>query len=779
MSKMQATLTGQPVRRVEDARFLTGQGTFTDDLRGPEDVTLRVVRADVPHAQLHRIDTAAAAAMPGVLAVFTASDLRASGIAEIASLNRGEPFGFLDRFGEPLPDGSQYALAEDKIRYVGEALACVVAENDAVARDAAEAVVIEYEPLAPVMYYDQALAPAPETVIWDDVGSNVSFEWDLGDESHVERLFADAGRVVKSDVVNNRVVIAFMEPRAARAELLGGRLVLTAGSQGAPGLQQALLGIFGGEMQLRVVTPDTGGGFGARGGVYPEYVHLLYATQLLGRPVAWAEDRSEAFLTDMQSRDHLLRTQLAFAQDGALAGLRVEADWRHGAYVPARTFTVMTQYLPPTLGGVYRVNDLHLRLRGVFSNTTPQAAYRGIGRVEATYLIEDAMDVAARELGIDRIELRRRNLVSADEMPRRAAGGAEYHSGEFADNLNRALTIADWYGFEARREQSETAGKLRGIGLAMFIENDGGNPIEFASLSASADGRFELLAGTQDFGMGHQTVFAQVLADRLGVPMDAIRVLEGDTDIIPRGSGTHGSRSARIGGGAVVAAVELWKARGRELASLMLQAAEEDISYDPTRAAFLVRDTERVVAVAALAEFAAQRDEALRADAEFQVERPAHSNGVQVCELEIDPQTGGIELINHVLVLDAGVILNPMIVEGQMHGGLAQGLGQAWLERVVYDGDSGQTLSGSFMDYAIPRADDLPTFDTATNEVREVDNPLGVKGAGEGPTTGAPAAFMNAVNHAVVDAGGARVAMPATSERVWRALDGQQFGPDA
>jgi carbon-monoxide dehydrogenase large subunit len=506
---------------------------------------------------------------------------------------------------------------------------------------------------------------------------------------------------------------------------------------------------------------------------------LLYAAQLLGRPVAWAEDRSEAFLTDKQSRDHHLRAQLAFADDGTLSGLRVEADWRHGAYVPARTFSVMTQYLAPTLGGVYQVRDLHLRLRGVFSNTTPQSAYRGIGRVEATYLIEDAMDVAARELGIDRVELRRQHLVSASEMPWRAAGGAEIHSGEFADNLNRALIMADWRGFEARRERSETAGKLRGIGLAMFIENDGGNPIEFASVRTTPDGRFELLVGTQDFGMGHQTVFAQVLADRLGVPMADIRVIEGDTDLVPRGSGSHGSRSARMGGGAVVAAADLWIERGRQLASLMLQAAEQDIAFDVTRAAFAVRDTERVVSVAALVEFAAQRDEVLRVDAEFEVDRPAHSNGVQVCELEIDPQTGGIELLNHVLVLDAGMILNPMIVEGQMHGGLAQGLGQAWLEHVVYDPDSGQTLSGSFMDYAIPRADDLPSFVTATNEVREVDNPLGVKGAGEGPTTGAPAAFMNAVNHAVLDAGGVRVAMPATSERVWRALDGQQFRPDA
>lgn len=779
MSTTQATLTGQPVRRVEDARFLTGRGNFTDDLRGPEHLTLRVLRAEVPHARLRAIDTATAAAMPGVVAVFTASDLRAAGIAEIPSLTRGEPFGFLDRFGQQLPDGSQYALAEDKVRYLGEGLACVVAENAAAARDAAEAIIVDYEPLAPVMLYPQVLAPQPEAVIWDEVGSNVSFEWDLGDESRVAGIFADARRVVKSEVVNNRVVIAFMEPRAAMAELHEGRLTLTAGSQGAPGLQQALLGIFGDGIQLRVVTPDTGGGFGARGGVYPEYVHLLYAAQLLGRPVAWAEDRSEAFLTDMQSRDHHLRTQLAFADDGTLSGLRVEADWRHGAYVPARTFTVMTQYLPPTLGGVYRVNDLHLRLRGLFSNTTPQSAYRGVGRVEATYLIEDAMDVAARELGIDRIELRRRNLVLATDMPWCAAGGAEYHSGEFAENLNRALTMADWTGFEARRERSETSGKLRGIGLAMFIENDGGNPIEFASLNATADGRFELLAGTQDFGMGHQTVFAQVLADRLGVPMDAIEVIEGDTDRIPRGSGSHGSRSARIGGGAVIAAADLWVARGRELAGLMLQAAEEEIAYDVSRAAFVVGGTERVVTVAALAEFAAQRDEALRADAQFQVERPAHSNGVQVCEVEIDPQTGSIELLNHVLVLDAGVVLNPLIVEGQMHGGLAQGLGQAWLERVVYDGDSGQTLSGSFMDYAIPRADDLPPFVTATNEVREVDNPLGVKGAGEGPTTGAPAAFMNAVNHAVVDAGGVRVVMPATSERVWRALDGQRVGFDA
>ena len=760
---------GRRQLRREDDVMLTGEARYTDDMAPDGCTYMQVVRADVPHARLLGVDARDAESMPGVLGVFTASDLRAAGIGPIPSFSRTPPFRVIDRHGGELPDASQYPLAEEKVRYLGEPVAFVVAESRSAAQDAAEAVVMACEPLPAAIQYDD-LRGTSSVPVWDDHTDNTSFEWDLGDAQAVDTALATAERLIHTTLNNNRVVIAFMEPRSALAEFDGERLTLTTGSQGAPGVQAQLLGIMGLEAKdLRVITPHTGGGFGARGGAYPEFVMALFAARRLGRAVKWTSTRSEAITADCQSRDHEFAVTLGLSGDGEFVGLRVHVDWRHGAYWTSRSPWVMTQYLPPTVGGVYDVGPLDLRLRGLFSNTTPQSAYRGVGRVEATYLLESTIDAAAVELGLDPAELRRRNLVAPEQMPWRAAGGATYHSGEFTTNLEQVLALSDWTTFAARREKANAAGLLRGIGLAMFIENDGGAVNEFASVRATASGEIEVLAGTQDFGMGHQTVFAQVTADVLGLSPEHVHVREGDTDLIPRGSGSHGSRSARVGGGAVYDGCVRWLERAIDVASQQLEAASEDIEFNGKTREFVVAGTDKSVTLAALV----ASGEDLQVDHEFVTTRPAYSNGAQVVEVEIDPETGVSRIVNHVIVMDAGVLLNPLIVDGQMHGGMAQGLGQAKLEDVAYDADSGQTLSGSFMDYTLPRADDLSNFVIAYNEVVESDNPLGVKGAGEGPTSGAPAAFMNAVRDAIRSGGGnaEQITMPATSEKVWRALN--------
>ncbi|MEM7405625.1 MAG: xanthine dehydrogenase family protein molybdopterin-binding subunit [Pseudomonadota bacterium] len=763
---------GQPVVRKEDLPFLTGQATFTDDLEAPDALHLVVVRAPVAHARLNAVNADAARSVAGVRGVFSAADLRAAGIGVIPALTRAAPFAFNDRSGAQLPDPAQFALAEDRIRYVGEPVAFVVADTRAAARDAADLVELDYLELPVAVAYRDAVN-SDSMPLWPEHGRNVSFEWDLGDRAASDAAFARADHAIELELVNNRVCIAFMEPRSATASWDGRRYTLTTGSQGAPGLKAHLLTVFGiAAPDIRVITPATGGGFGARGGVYPEFVMTLYAARKLGQPVRWAAERSESFLADCQSRDHQFKAALAFDADGTFKALRVHADWRHGAYLTSRSAWVMTQYLPPTVGGVYRTGPLDLTLRGLFSNTAPQSAYRGVGRVEATYIIESLVDAAARHLSVDPATLRERNLVPPTAMPWRAAGGAEYPSGDFPANLERALELADHAGLARRREAAAGRGALFGFGIAMFIENDGGAPIEFATVRARRDGDVELLAGTQDFGMGHQTVYSQVLCDQLGIDFDNVHVYEGDTDLIPEGSGSHGSRSGRVGGGAIVKSADAFIERGRELAADLLEAAIGDIDYVRQDQRFTIRGTDRSADIADLAAAAQDRGQTFEGKAQFLTERPAFSNGAQVAEVEIDPDTGHITLVKHIIVMDAGRVLNPLIVDGQMHGGLAQGLGQAWLEDTVYDDQTGQLLSGSFMDYTLPRAADLPDFDIAYNEIAEADNPLGVKGAGEGPTSGSPAAFMNAVRDAIAHAGGnpSELHMPATPERVWRAL---------
>ena len=759
---------GRRVARKEDHRLLMGRGRFTDDLVEPGTAKAVMVRSPHPHARILDVDTSAARAMDGVLCVLTGRDIKGK-IDPIPTLARIPPFARLNRDGSPMPDPCQPALATSKARYAGEPVAVVVAETGTRALDAAEAVVVEYEPLPAVTTYEQARAP--ETPVWEDNPRNVTFDREQGDRGATDAAFAAAAHVVEVTLANNRVTPVFLEPRSAVAsyDAENDSWTLTLGCQTAHGMRGSLASMLGIEPErLRVVVPDTGGGFGARGTPYPEFALLLAAAQRTGRTVHWAATRSESFLTDAQSRDHLLRGALAIDAQGRFTAIRVLIEWRHGAYVSPRGFTTMTDYLIPTMGGSYRIPTGYIEMRGHPSNTTPQAAYRGIGRVESNYLAESLVDAAAAATGIDRIELRRRNLVAPHDMPWTAPGGFVYRGGDLRANLDRAVEAIDMAGFAARRAESAARGRLRGIAATPYVENDGGAPADFAKVEAHPDGTVTVFAGTQNFGMGHETVYAQVAADRLGLDFDAVRFVDGDTARVKEGWGSHGSRSMRIGGTACVMGADAMIERGRSLAGEMLEAAAGDIGYDA--GVFAVEGTNRSVTLADVAQFAAGRDEALSGERRFTTERGSLGNGAAACEVEIDPETGVVSILRHVIVCDTGRTINPTLAEGQLHGGAAQGLGQAVLEQVVYDPESGQPLTGSLMDYAIPRAGDLPAFEVVMTEIAETDNPLGVKGVGEGPTTGAPPALMGAVRDALSVLGTTAIDMPVTPENVWRAI---------
>ena len=730
------------------------------------------MRSPHAHARIRAVEVAAARSAPGVRLVLTAADIEGEVVQPIPSFSRTPPFDIRGPDGAMPPEAEQFPLAGEIARYAGQPVAFVVAETLGQAQDAADLVKVDYEPRAAAVGIEQAVRPdAP--LVWDDRPSNVSFEWEAGDRSAVDAAFARAAHVARVDVINNRIAPVFMEPRSGVAEYdpAASRWTLRVGCQSAHGMRAVLAHMMGiGPEGLRVVVPDTGGGFGARGGVYPEYPLLLVAARRLGRPVKWTAERTEGFLSDHQARDHLLHGELALDREGRFMAMRVRVDWRHGAYLTSRNVWIMVHYLPLTLGGPYRIPYGHVFMRGVFSNTTPLAALRGIGRIEANYLTESLIEAAARETGIDRMELRRRNLVDAGAFPWTTLGGALLTSGAFRGNMDRALALADWSGFPARRAASLARGRLRGFGLGMYVENDGSTPTEFAEIQATGDGRVIVHAGTQDFGMGHATVFSQIAAETLGVSFDCVEVVFGDTDRVARGAGSHGSRSARVGGGAVVVSAGKLVEAARPLAAQMLEAAAADLAYGGGR--FTVTGTDRGVGLFEVAAFAEGVRGRLAAQADFETAGDAHANGCHASEVTVDPDDGTVRIERHVIVADVGRAINPLIVHGQMHGGTAQGVGQALMEHVVFAPESGQPLAGSFMDYAIPRADDLPLLTVELNELVEPDNPLGVKGAGENATTGAPAAVMNALRDALQAVGGAGVDMPATREQVWRALRG-------
>ena len=761
---------GQPLPRFEDRRFVTGEGRYTDDLGASGPAHAVIVRSPHAHAHVDAVDTGAARAASGVLAVYTGADLMAAGLKPIPSFTRTPPYQILNADGSEMPEASQFPLATDRVRYVGEPVAAVVAETAEQARDGAELVAVSYTPLAAVTDIASARAQdAPK--LWTDVADNRSCHLRDGDEAAVEDALREVAHVAEIEVDYSRVVVAFMEPRGVLAayDETEGRYVLTAGCQSAHRLRDVLAMVFDvAEERVRVVVPDVGGGFGARGNVYPEYVCALHAARALGRQVRWQATRSEAFLSDSQARSQSLRATLGLDHDGRITALRVSATWWHGGYLAPRAIFVLGHWMGPMICGAYQVPTHHFAFEGVFTNTAPIGAYRGVARSEAIYVVERLMDEAARQSGIDRVELRRRNLIAAADMPHTTSTGQTYGRADFARSLDMGLDAIAWDGFAERRAEAAGRGRLRGIGLAPFVLSAGGVPDEYAEVEADGAGGVTVRAGTQDFGMGHETAFAQVLADALGVAPDRVTLVQGDTDLIPAGAGGQGSRCMRIGGTAIAMAADAVIEQGRARAEDLLEAGAADIAFEAPR--FVVRGTDRSVDLSEVARHAEEQGTPLRASWTFATEAPSFPSGCHLCEVEVDPETGQVRVERFVCVVDPGRVINPLIVEGQVHGGVAQGIGEAALEHVVYDRASGQLVNGSFMDYAMPRADDLPAIDALFDATPGEDNPLGVKGVGEAGTVGAPAAVVNAALDALAQRGVTAIDMPLTPERVWRAL---------
>jgi carbon-monoxide dehydrogenase large subunit len=767
---------GQSAPRVEDRRLVTGAGRFTDDVRLPGAAQGYMLRAPHAHARIAKIDAARARKGKGVLAIYTASDLSAAGVKPIPSLTRAPPVAYKNSDGSDMPDAAYYPLARDKVRFAGEGVAFVVAETRAQAQDAAERVAVDYAPLDAVIDAEAALAAgAPR--LWDELSDNRCFDWQQGDRAASEAIFAQAAHVTRLHLVNNRLVVAYLEPRACAAtfDAATGRYTLYSGSQGAHRHKAMLAGVLGvAPEKVRAVSGDVGGAFGCRTFLYPEYALAAFAAARLGRPVKWRAERGEQFLSDQMARDQTMQAALALDADGRFLGLRIEADFNIGAYVASLAAYVIIVNEARMLANAYAVPDTYFRLRAAFTNCAPVNAYRGVGRAEAIYAFERLVDQAARETGIDRIELRRRNFIAPAAMPYTTPTGALYDSGEFRRVTDIAMAAHDWAGAAARKAAAARRGMLAGIGLAYYIEGAGGLPLEYAKLRAEADGSVTIFAGSQINGQGHETTFAQVAAERLGLPFDRIRVVQGDTALVEKGHGTFASRTMRMMGSAILGASELLLEKGAGLAGHLLEASVADIEY--RAGSFGVRGTDRAVSLAEAAQAAAVdgipaelRGE-LAGALEYKTGGVTYPNGCHVCELEVDPETGRVAVTRYTVADDVGRVINPAIVHGQVQGGVAQGIGQALLERTVYDRASGQLLSGSFLDYCLPRADDLPMIASTCHEVPCRTNPIGVKGAGEGGATGAPPAVINALLDALAPLGVRHIDMPATPEAVWRAI---------
>ena len=751
--------------RIEDEALLRGQGRFAADAPEAGEAAAWFVRSPHAFARIRRVDTAAAAAMPGVLAILLAADIEAMGAGSVA-----RPVPQTGRDGGALKVPHRPALVGDHVRHVGEPVALVVARTRAEAQDAAELVEVDYEELPSVTDLREAVAPgAPQ--LFAEAPGNVALDWALGGEPdnrrEIDRLMREAKHVARIAVVNQRIAVASLEPRGATARFdpAGGVYTLRAGSQGVAMLRDQLAGILGIERdRLRVVTEDVGGGFGMKAPAYPEYVALLAAARRIGRPVHWMSTRSEAFLADQQARDTITEVELALDGEGRFLALRVSVLAAMGAYVTSHGAFIATSNFARCLSSMYRIPRILGEVKCVFTNTVPTGPYRGAGRPEANYAIERAIDEAARISGIDRVALRRRNLILPGEIPYKAPIGVTYDSGDFPALFEEALKRADVDGFAGRCKRSEASGKRRGLGISCFLEHAGGAPMEGAGIAFPGDGTLALDLATGPTGQGHATIFGRLVADRLGIDPAKVRVRAGDTRLGVDGSGTVASRGTMTSGAASLRAVELVLEKGRRVAARLLEAAEADIDYGG--GAFRIVGTDRALSLFEVAEKAAASGEALDGKARAEVPQ-SFPNGCHVCEVEIDPETGVVVIPSYVAVDDCGVALDPVLVEGQIQGGVAQGIGQALYEDAVYDSRSGQLLAGSFMDYAMPRADTVPDVAGTLHPVPCRTNPLGVKGTGEAGTTGALAAVMNAIADALP---GTRLDMPATPEKVWRAL---------
>ncbi len=777
---------GAPLRRVEDRRFLTGRGRFVADIDLPGALACALVRSPHAHAAIRRIDTAAALASSGVIAVLTGADMAADGMAPMRPL-----WLVRSRDGSAMAEPPRFALARERVRHVGEPVAAVIAESLAQALDAAERVEVAYEPLPAVTdARDAQAAGAPQ--LHASAPGNVCFRWAKGDEAAVAAAFRSAPHTVAIDLVNNRLVGAAIEPRAviATAEPDGGKLTLYTSTQAPHHIRRQVteqLGIP--ESALRVVSPDVGGGFGYKGKLYPEEGIVAWAARRLGRPVRWVATRAESFVADNQARDHLTHAELAFDDEGHFLALRVATFANLGAYVSTFGAAIPSAIYSALFAGGYRTPAIFVESTGIFTNTTPTDAFRGAGRPEACYVLERLADGAAGKLGIDRAEIRRRNLIPPTAMPYKTPIGPTYDCGDFPKVFDRTLALAAYEGFPKRRTEAARRGRLRGIGMACYVESSGVAPSRFAgvngarvgfyeaaSIRVEPDGAVRAMLGTHNHGQGHATTFAQILSSRLGVPVENVEVVEGDTDAVPHGTGTFGSRSIAVGGCALDRAADKIVAKGKLIAAHLMEAAAGDVDFND--GAFVIAGTDRRVSFAEVAQAAyvphnfplETVEPGLQETAVYDPPSFAFSNGAHVCELEIDPDTGRIELVGFWGVDDVGTVINPMIVDGQIHGGVAQGLGQALLEHCAYDG-GGQLVSGSFMDYAVARADDLPLFVTECDESQPcTHNPLGAKGCGEAGSIGAPAAVVSAALDALAPLGVTHLEMPLTSEQVWRRI---------
>jgi len=766
---------GQAVKRFEDVRLVRGGGRFHDDVSLPGQAHGVVVRSVHAHARIARIDASVAGRAPGVLSVYTGEDLARAGLGSTrTTLARTRPDG------SPMFAPAHPGLVRDRVRCVGDPIAFVVAETVAQAEDAAELVEIDYEPLPSVTATNEAgLAGSPP--VWDECPDNVSNVFETGDRAAVEAAFARAVHVVRGRYVISRVHAQYMEPRGA----LGAydpdedRYTLYADVQYPHRVRQILAsGIFRiPEHRIRVVAGDIGGAFGAKGPQYVEHRLVLWAARMLKRPVKWSCERREAILADEHARDTVSDAELALDARGRFLALRVRTVANVGAYVSSDRNLLPTFMNVSTLVGVYTIPAAHVHVTCVLANVNSIAPYRGAGRPESTYVIERLIDDASRQLGRDRIELRRINLIPPAAMPYRTALNATYDSGQFERGMDQALQLADMAGFSARREASRLRGKLRGLGVANAIERAASPQPEFAEIRFDASGGATVLMGTKNQGQGHETAFKQVLHERLGLDPDTVRYVDGDTDRVAFGTGTMGSRSTVVGGSALWLAADKVIAKGRRIAAHLLEAAEADLSFEHGR--FRVAGTSRAVTLVEVARAAflpAQLppglEPGLYETGTFVPRQDTWPNGCHVCEVEIDPDTGATELVGYVVVDDVGTVVNPLTLEGQIHGGLAQGIGQALMEQVVYDSRSGQLLTASLMEYAMPRADTLPDVVVGSNPVPTALNPLGAKGAGEAGTVGALPAVMNAIIDALAPLGVLHLDMPATPERVWRAIHG-------
>ncbi|HLN08078.1 MAG TPA: xanthine dehydrogenase family protein molybdopterin-binding subunit [Xanthobacteraceae bacterium] len=762
--KVRSVIGDTPKRR-EDARFVTGQGVFLDDLAFADAAHAVVLRSPHAHALIEGIDTGAARAAPGVLAVLTAEDARSDGLRPFrpyveANVQTGAPFMF----------APQPVLAVGKVRYVGEPVALIVAETRARALDAAEQVAVTYAPLSAVTTAGAArAADAPE--IAAEVAGNVCFEWRTGDASAVDAAFDGAAHLVGLHLDNHRVVTNPMEPRGAVGvyDAHRGRYTLHASSQNIHINRDHIARALGvPPASVRVIAPDVGGGFGAKNFAYAEQALVLWAAKRLGRPVKWVATRSEGFLSDHQARDHQAEAVLALDANGRFLALRVASVANVGAYLIGGVGAVQTALYVHLPGTVYAIPAIELTIAAVLTNTTPIGVTRGPGFAESVNIMERLIDAAARQCGFDRAELRRTNMFPPDAMPITNAFGFTVDSGTFGETLDRALARADVEGFTARRLESKARGRLRGLGFAYHIKGTGGPPHENVDIRFETDGTVSLITGTQTIGQGHETTFPQILADRLGLPDDCIRLRQGDTDLIAEGGGHGSSRATYMGGTAIWRASDDIIAKGARIAANALETAEADIRFADGR--FVVSGTDRSVALLDVAAIA--RDAGAPLDTFHRWTRDAMTfpNGAHVAEVEIDRDTGQVVLARYTAVDDYGVLVNPMIAAGQAHGAIAQGAGQALLEQAVYDAQSGQLLAGSFMDYALPRADDLPAFDLGFNGTRCTTNPLGVKGCGEAGAIAAYPAITNAILDALATVGVTGFDGPATPSRIWQAI---------